>query len=155
MTARPQKTIPGWEQLRHTGLLFDGSRLHAMAEHVPDALGEHLKRKLRQRAQAAIGGRGDPAGAEETSGFVGFVLEQVCGFDAASGSWQRGSQVPRAQGRRAVTGETVKPRHLWTGPQALRFRSSLTTQAALASAAADEWSARSSVGCARGANTWR
>ena len=28
----------------------------------------------------------------------------------------RGSQIPASWGRRAVTGETVKPRHLWQGP---------------------------------------
>ena len=43
-------------------------------------------------------------------------MEEVCGFDGTSGSWQRGSQIPSTQGRRAVTGETVKPRHLWSGP---------------------------------------
>ena len=51
----------------------------------------------------------------EASPFVAFVLEQVCGLDASTGAWTRGSHVAPAWGRRAVTGETVKPRHLWQG----------------------------------------
>ena len=47
--------------------------------------------------------------------------ERVCGFDGNLGQWQRGSQVPASFGRRAVTGEMVKPRHLWTGPQSAQL----------------------------------
>ena len=110
--------IPGWDQLRHTGLLLDGPRLHAMAEFAPDhPLDEHVERRLRRRAAAALGGLDDAGGGAAASRFVAFVLEQVCGFDGASGSWRRGSRVPRAHGRLAVTGETVRPRHLWSGPR--------------------------------------
>ena len=116
MSAKPKEPIPGWDQLRHGGLLLDGPRLHSLAEYVPGALDEHVERRLRQRAAANLGGVDDPGGTAATSQFVTFVLEEVCGFDGASGSWQRGSQVPRTHGRRAVTGETVKPRHLWSGP---------------------------------------
>ena len=116
MSAKPKEPIPGWDQLRHGGLLLDGPRLHSLAGYVPGALDEHVERRLRQRAAANLGGVDDPGGTAATSQFVTFVLEEVCGFDGASGSWQRGSQVPRTHGRRAVTGETVKPRHLWSGP---------------------------------------
>ena len=51
----------------------------------------------------------------DTSSFVTFVLEQVCGLDASTGTWTRGSNVAPSWGRRAITGETVKPGHLWTG----------------------------------------
>ena len=116
MSAKPKEPIPGWDQLRHSGQLLDSSRLHSLAGYVPGALDEHVERRLRQRAAANLGGVDDPGGTAATSQFVTFVLEEVCGFDGASGSWQRGSQVPRTHGRRAVTGETVKPRHLWSGP---------------------------------------
>ncbi len=117
MTVKPTKEpIPGWDQLRHTGLLLDGPRLHALADHAPGSLGERVEWRLRQRAAATLGGLGDPGATSARSQFVAFVLEQVCGFDGASGSWRRGSQVPRTHGRPAVTGETVKPRHLWSGP---------------------------------------
>ena len=116
MTAKAKEPIPGWDQLGHAGLLLDGPRLHSLTDYVPEALDEHVERRLRQRAAAALGGVDDPGTTSGTSQFVSFVLEEVCGFDGTSGSWQRGSQVPRTHGRRAVTGEIVKPRHLWNGP---------------------------------------
>ena len=106
----------GWDQLHHAGLLLDGPRLHSVAGFVPEAPDEHVERRLRQRAAAILGGVDDPGRSSATSQFVSFVLEEVCGFDGTSGNWQRGNQVPRTHGRRAVTGETVKPRHLWSGP---------------------------------------
>ena len=114
MPSKPSEPIPGWDQLRHAGLLLDGQRLHSLAEYVPEALNQHVEQQLRRRATALMGGD-DQGGTSAISQFVSFVLEEVCGFGGALGSWQRGSQVPPAQGRRAVTGETVKPRHLWSG----------------------------------------
>ena len=116
MTAKANDPVPGWDQLHHAGLLLDGPRLHSVAGFVPEAPDEHVERRLRQRAAAILGGVDDPGRSSATSQFVSFVLEEVCGFDGTSGNWQRGNQVPRTHGRRAVTGETVKPRHLWSGP---------------------------------------
>ena len=104
--------LPGWERLRHGGLLLDGTRLATLAREAPALLDEFVERQLRQRAGAILDGGGD-GGA--TSSFVAFVLEEVCGLDASTGTWERGSRVAPAWGRRAITGETVKPRHLWTG----------------------------------------
>ena len=101
--------LPGWERLRHSGLLLDGARLATVARHVPAPLDTWTERQLRQRANALLDGSG------ETSPYVAFVLEQVCGLDASTGAWMRGNQVAPAWGRRAVTGENVKPRHLWEG----------------------------------------
>ena len=101
--------LPGWERLRHGGLLLDGARLAVLSRHVPPSLDAWTERQLRQRATAMLGESG------EASSFVAFVLEQVCGLDAATGAWTRGSHVGSRWGRRAVTGETVKPRHLWQG----------------------------------------
>ena len=77
--------------------------------HVPAPLDAWTERQLRQRAAAMLDGDA------EASSFVAFVLEQVCGLDASTGAWTRGSRVASDWGRRAVTGETVKPRHLWQG----------------------------------------
>ena len=55
------------------------------------------------------------------SSFVAFVLEEICGLDASIGAWTRGSNVAPSWGRRAITGETVKPRHLWTGRNGARL----------------------------------
>ena len=102
-------SLPGWDRLRHGGLLLDGMRLATLARHPPAPLDAWTERQLRQRADAMLAGDG------EASSFVAFVLEQVCGLDASTGAWTRGSRVASDWGRRAVTGETVKPRHLWQG----------------------------------------
>ncbi len=107
--------LPGWDRLRHGGLLLDGTRLAALAGHAPAPLDAWTERQLRQRAGAML-----DVGAD-ASAFVAFVLEQVCGLDASSGTWTRGSHVPAAWGRRAVTGETVKPRQLWQGRRGARL----------------------------------
>ena len=101
--------LTAWERLRHGGLLFDGSRLQGLAELRPEPLDQYTEGQLRQRANATLEGSGD------TSSFVAFVLERICGLDAATGTWARGNSVAPSWGRRAITGETVKPRHLWTG----------------------------------------
>ena len=104
--------LPGWDRLRHGGLLLDATRLAAISRHVPDPLEDRIVRKLRQRAGAMPEANRESA---DTSSFVTFVLEQVCGLDASTGTWTRGSNLSPSWGRRAITGETVKPRHLWIG----------------------------------------
>ncbi len=101
--------LPGWEDLYHGGLLLDAARLHALAQDLPPPLDDYTERQLRQRGSAALDGSGD------VSPFVTFVLECVCGFGGAKGTWLRGTNVTSAWSRRAVTGEAVKPRHLWQG----------------------------------------
>ena len=111
--------LPGWEDLSHSGLLLDAARLAELARHTPAPLGNYVEEKLRRRAIALFNGA--QTDSAEVARFVAFVLEEVCGFDAATGVWQRGSHVPPAEGRRIVTGETVKPRHLWKGPRGARL----------------------------------
>ena len=106
---RAPAVLPGWDRLRHGGLLFDGTRLERLSEFVPSALDGYTEGQLRERGNAILDGSGDE------SLFVAFVLERVCGLDASTGTWTRGSSVAPVWGRRAITGETVKPRHLWKG----------------------------------------
>jgi hypothetical protein len=101
--------LPGWDRLRHGGLLLDPPRLGRVAEYVPDPLTEYDERELRRTASAVLDGSGD------VPNFMTFVLENVCGFTDSNGNWQRGSSIGSDWGRRAVTGETVKPRQLWRG----------------------------------------
>ena len=146
MNGQNTATIPGWDRLRHGGLLFDPSRLQHLCQFVPEPLDDYAEHQLRQRANGVANG------SAEMSSFVSFVLERICGLgvhrngrasgksdgvpgrlgvgqqaspgraadlvalDGETGSWLRGSDVPASQGRRAVTGESVKPRHLWRGP---------------------------------------
>ena len=101
--------LPGWEDLRHGGLLLDAARLEALSRDLPAPLDDYTEQLLRRRGDAVLDGSG------EISPFVAFVLERVCGFGGAKGTWGRGSNVSTAWNRRAVTGETVRPRHLWQG----------------------------------------
>jgi len=99
--------LTGWDRLRHGGLLLDAPRLRRFAEHTPGPLSSYQERELRRQAGTLLDG------GKDVADFVRFVLEEICGFTAANGSWQRGPQVGAEWGRRAVTGETLKPRHLW------------------------------------------
>lgn len=101
--------LPGWDRLRHGGLLLDAQRLQAVAQLEPPPLSTHHEQELRRAAAAALAGDGD-AGT-----FVAFVLEKVCGFVAGQGAWLRGPNVGAEWSRRTPTGESVKPRHLWRG----------------------------------------
>ena len=101
--------LPGWGRLRHGGLLFDGTRLEQLSQFVPPPLDGYTEGQLRQRANAILDDSGEQAR------FVAFVLEGVCGLNGSTGNWTRGSSVAPEWGRRAITGENVKPRHLWKG----------------------------------------
>jgi hypothetical protein len=90
------------------GLLLDPPRLRRIAEHVPVSLDEYTERELRKRF-TALADDGAP-----TSDVIAYVLEHACGFIPREGAqWLRGPAVPAEHGRRAITGETIKPRHLW------------------------------------------
>jgi hypothetical protein len=99
----------GWDRLRHGGLLLDAPRLRRVAERTPAPLSPHSEHELRRLGTAVLDG---DANAPD---FVRFVLEHVCEFAPGTGTWQRGPQVGAEWGRRAVTGETTKPRQLWLG----------------------------------------
>lgn len=101
--------LRGWDRLRHGGLLLDPARLRAVAEQQPAPLSPYSARELRRRVTT------ETVETADVSAFVTFVLEEVCGFGHDTGTWQRGSQLGSEWGRRALTGETVKPRHLWHG----------------------------------------
>ena len=103
--------LTGWERLRHEGLLLDPQRLQEIASFAPNALPPSVESELRRRSAVMLDDR------ESVPEFVAFVLEKICGFTAGSGIWKRGSGVPVEQGRNAVTGEKIKPGHLWTGDQ--------------------------------------
>ena len=111
----PKEGLPGWDRLSHGGLLLDPARLHALSESAPERLSSHTESVLRKRANAVLDGSGD------VPDFVTFTFEEVCGFRPPRGTWTRGNRVPAVESRRAVTGETVRPRQLWTGPRGARL----------------------------------
>ena len=65
--------LPGWDRLRHGGLLLDATRLATFSQSVPGPLAGHIEPQLRQRAGAIPDGGGDGDGGS-TSSFVAFVL---------------------------------------------------------------------------------
>lgn len=99
----------GWDRLRHGGLLLDPQRLREIATFEPKPLSAYSERELRRLSVSVLDGSCD------IPGYVSFVLQTVCNFDEIEGSWLRGTSVPAEWGKAAVTGETVKPRQLWTG----------------------------------------
>ena len=109
MSSRRESTVPGWDRLSHHGLLLDVSRLQHLAKFTPEPLGDYTTQQLRLRAGSVLDDSAD------RSVFITFVLEQVCGLDAGTGTWLRGSGVPSSERRRTITGETIKPNHLWKG----------------------------------------
>ncbi|MCL4079459.1 BREX-1 system adenine-specific DNA-methyltransferase PglX [Coriobacteriia bacterium Es71-Z0120] len=107
--------IPGWELLRHGGLLLDPPRLRQLADHVAPPLSEYQERELRRLTDALLAET--TASGDSISKYVTYVLQDICGFDAdAGGTWLRGSGVGAEFSTKAFTGETVKPRHLWRAP---------------------------------------
>ena len=110
--------LPGWSELRHGGLLLDAQRqgeVAALAE--PRVLDSWLQSEVRKRADR-LRNIGPAASTQERTEFVAFVLERLCGFTAseASADWLRGSRVPTTWSRRSLTGTSVRPAHLWRGP---------------------------------------
>ena len=121
MNGRP-KTLPGWDRLSHHGLLLDVSRLQELARLPIEPLSDYTTQQLRLRAGAMMDEAQGPSDASgDRTRFVTFVLEQVCGLDAATGAWLRGSAVPSSERRRTATGESVKPNHLWKGIRGARL----------------------------------
>ena len=121
MNGRPE-TLPGWDRLSHHGLLLDVRRLQDLARLALEPLSDYTAQQLRLRAGAMMdeAHRRSDASQDRTA-FVTFVLEQVCGLDAATGAWLRGSAVPSSERRRTATGESVKPNHLWKGIRGARL----------------------------------
>ena len=100
--------LPGWDLLRHGGLLCDTPRLEGLSPLKAPPLPPFVESRLRERGAALLEGAGGAAP------FVAFVLSEVCG-------WTGGSRVPKVEGRRALSGKVRKPRQLWTGAKGARL----------------------------------
>ena len=100
-----------WSNLRHGGLLLDVQRLTDLVPFLPEPLPAHQADRLRREILAF---QDDPD--QRRARLVSYVLGQVCGFDPQGGRWLRGSSVPACWTRHALTGEAIRPNHLWLGP---------------------------------------
>ncbi len=101
-----------WNNLLHGGLLLDSQRLRNLIPEDPTPLYGFAEDRLRRRITTF---QDDPD--EKRGQFVAFVLESACGLARPLGEWSRGSEVTTAWSRRAITGESIRPRHLWVSPQ--------------------------------------
>jgi len=100
-----------WNNLLHGGLLLDAQRLRNLIPEGPAPLDVFQEDRLRRRI---ISFQDDPD--EKRGQFVAFVLESVCGMARPLGEWSCGSEVSASWSRRAITGESIRPRHLWISP---------------------------------------
>jgi hypothetical protein len=103
-----------WGSLRHGGLLISPSRLAKYFPGTPLPLpgdtAEHLRAAL-TRFDAT------PDAADAGRLLLDVVFEQVCAIGAVEGSgWTRGAAVDARFSRHALTGESVRPRRVWQGP---------------------------------------
>lgn len=101
-----------WAALRHEGLLLDESRLRELFPDYPLPLNAWRADHLRK---ALVTFQATPEETDARTGLITHLLEQVIGLDQhCGGTWQRGSTVPVDLSHRSVTGENIKPQHLWT-----------------------------------------
>lgn len=101
-----------WSSLKHGGMLVAPSRLEEYFEEQPPSLPPYLADRLRRDLT-----RLDSGSADGKTQFVTTVLEDVCGLKSQNGArWTRGNDVDPIWSHRAPSGEVVKPRRLWQGP---------------------------------------
>ncbi len=98
-----------WESLRHFGLLLSPDVVNWIsndyaAPDLPRYRFDQLRRELNRRESGDV----------EAGQFVSWVLEKLCGFEGGDGIWARGSAVLPEWTEPLVTGEGLKPRHVWT-----------------------------------------
>jgi hypothetical protein len=106
------ETLAWWDALRHEGLLLDESRLRSLFPAAPPPLNawraDHL-RKVLVRFQAT------PEDTASRTALITHLLEETIGLSqSCGGTWQRGNAVPANLAHRSVTGESIKPQHIWT-----------------------------------------
>ena len=113
--------LPGWDRLRHSGLLFDAKRAAELRKLFrPPRLLDFREARLRTLGDRVLDAGADAPAAAGTSDFVTFVLTKICGFSPEAGEWLRGASIAKSEGRQVLTGR-VKPRQLWKGPDGARL----------------------------------
>jgi hypothetical protein len=112
MNATPSHN--GWESLRHTGLLLAPKQVQELETRFrAPAPSDFALAKLRREI---IRLTADPSNAGD---FVAWVLVHVFGFpdDPLVGTWKRAANVPAEFSHTLLSGEPLKPRHVWIGPR--------------------------------------
>ena len=104
-------SLEWWNSLRHGGLLLDPTRLSHLTARPPATPSHFEQDRLRRRIDQFLD---DPR--THRNKFVAFVMEHVLDFHGLNGYWQRGPEIPGDWSRKAITGESIRPRQLWHGP---------------------------------------
>ncbi|OGH60756.1 MAG: hypothetical protein A3G34_03635 [Candidatus Lindowbacteria bacterium RIFCSPLOWO2_12_FULL_62_27] len=99
-----------WESLRHFGFLLGPGQVSDLERSFspPDLApyrADQLRREITRR----------DAGDITAADFAAWALDKICGFADAPGTWRRGRDVSTEYSRTLVSGETAKPRHIWSG----------------------------------------
>ncbi|KYF78506.1 hypothetical protein BE20_24240 [Sorangium cellulosum] len=108
-SAPAEEPYAWWASLNHGGLLIAPSKLAerfpARVEPLPAAANERLRRDLTRLQEG---------GDERLAAFLDTVLEDLLGLNKAR--FKKGSEVDKAWSQPAVTGEIIRPRRVWLGP---------------------------------------
>lgn len=103
-----------WSSLRHGGLLLSTARVLELFPDAAPALAPHIVDRLRGDI-LRLTESPDDGPAEKA--LIDTVLHDVAGLrDSDTANWQRGNDVQPRFTRRAASGEMVKPRRVWCGP---------------------------------------
>ena len=89
--------------------MLDAARLSQVVRE-PDPLSYYAQDRLRRELSNYV-----DAPDEKRGEFVKYVMGVLCGFERTTGEWYRGSGVSQSWSRTAITGETIRPAHLWMG----------------------------------------
>lgn len=103
---------PWWASLRHGGFLLDEKRL---SEHFPQAPERDLSSWALEQLRGALTDlAASPDETDARTRVLTVLLEVACGLDGSSGgTWNR--RLDASWTNRSITGEAVKPAHVWEG----------------------------------------
>lgn len=110
MTAHAHHHDAWWPALEHGGMLIAPARL---IEYFAAPL-EPLKRRHVESLRRGVTRALDGEAAEHGAGLLDLVLEDILGLEGSR--WVKGNRVTDAWEHRAITGERVRPRRIWLGP---------------------------------------
>ena len=117
MSASPETHI-WWASLRHGGFLLDEQRLRA---HFPSAPERLLSSWAVEQLRGALTDfAGEPDDTATRTRLLTVLFEHACGLDHTSGgTWNR--KPDPTWTHRSVTGEAIRPAHVWDGPGGRRL----------------------------------
>lgn len=103
-----------WSSLRHGGLLLSTAKVLELFPDPAPALAPHIVDRLRGDILRLTE---SPEDGPAAKALLDTVLHDVAGLgDSDKANWQRGNDVQPRFTRRAASGEMVKPRRVWCGP---------------------------------------